>query len=88
MALLAIASQQINPTEETNGHVHQFLDYMATHPDAKFDSAHPTWSSTSIPMLPILAPYKHKVVLVATISLAAFHVTATLSSSMALVVSL
>ncbi len=36
MALLAIASQQSNPTEETNGHVHQFLDYMATHQDAKF----------------------------------------------------
>jgi hypothetical protein len=35
MALLAIASQQSNPTEETNGCVHQFLDYLATHPDAK-----------------------------------------------------
>jgi hypothetical protein len=35
MALLAIASQKSNPTEETNGRVHQFLDYMATHPDAK-----------------------------------------------------
>jgi hypothetical protein len=35
MALLAIVSQQSNPTEETNGGVHQFLDYMATHPDAK-----------------------------------------------------
>jgi hypothetical protein len=35
MALLAIASQQSNPTEETNGCIHQFLDYMATHPGAK-----------------------------------------------------
>jgi hypothetical protein len=35
MALLAIASQQSNPTEETNIQVHQFLDYMATHPNAK-----------------------------------------------------
>jgi hypothetical protein len=35
MALLAITSQQSNPTEETNGHIHQFLDYMATRPDAK-----------------------------------------------------
>jgi hypothetical protein len=35
MALLAIASQQSNPTEETNGCIHQFLDYMVTHPDAK-----------------------------------------------------
>jgi hypothetical protein len=35
MALLAIASQQSDPTEETNGRVHQFLDYMAAHPDAK-----------------------------------------------------
>jgi hypothetical protein len=34
-ALLAIPSQQSNPTEETNGRVHQYLDYMATHPDAK-----------------------------------------------------
>jgi hypothetical protein len=35
MALLAIASQQSNPTEETNGRIHLFLDYMATHLDAK-----------------------------------------------------
>jgi hypothetical protein len=35
MALSAIASQQSNPTEETNGCIHRFLDYMATHPDAK-----------------------------------------------------
>jgi hypothetical protein len=35
MALSAIASQQSSPTEETNRCVHQFLDYMATHPDAK-----------------------------------------------------
>jgi hypothetical protein len=35
MALSAIASQQSNPTEETNGRIHQFLDYMATHPNAK-----------------------------------------------------
>ncbi len=35
MALSAIASWQSNPTEENNGRVHQFLDYMATHPDAK-----------------------------------------------------
>ncbi len=35
MALLAIASQQSNPTEETNGRTHQFLNYMVAHPDAK-----------------------------------------------------
>jgi hypothetical protein len=35
MALLAMPSQQSNPTEDTNGCIHQFLDYMATHPDAK-----------------------------------------------------
>ncbi len=35
MALLAITSQQSNPTEETNACVHKFLDYMATHQDAK-----------------------------------------------------
>ena len=35
MALSAIASQQSAPTEQTRNRVHQFLDYMATHPDAK-----------------------------------------------------
>jgi hypothetical protein len=35
MDLLAIASQQSNPTEETNKQVLQFLDYVVTHPDAK-----------------------------------------------------
>jgi hypothetical protein len=35
MALLAIASQQSAPTELTRDCVNQFLDYMATHPDAK-----------------------------------------------------
>ena len=35
MALSAIASQQSAPTEQTRDRVHQFLDYMATHPDAK-----------------------------------------------------
>jgi hypothetical protein len=50
----------------------------------KFDSARPTWSSTSIPMIPILAPRKHEVMLKAISSSAAFHVMATLSSSTAL----
>jgi hypothetical protein len=35
MALSAIASQQALPTETTSNHVNQFLDYIATHPDAK-----------------------------------------------------
>jgi hypothetical protein len=35
MALLAIAFQKSNPTEETNGRIHQFLHYMETHPNAK-----------------------------------------------------
>jgi hypothetical protein len=35
MALSAIASQQALPTEDTRNHITQFLDYMATHPDAK-----------------------------------------------------
>jgi hypothetical protein len=35
MALSAIASQQAAPTEDTRNCVNQFLDYMATHPDAK-----------------------------------------------------
>jgi hypothetical protein len=35
MALSAIASQQSAPTEQTCDRVNQFLDYMATHPDAK-----------------------------------------------------
>ena len=33
-ALNAIASEQAAPTERTMEIVHQFLDYMATHPDA------------------------------------------------------
>ena len=33
-ALNAIASEQAAPTERTLERVHQFLDYMATHPDA------------------------------------------------------
>ncbi len=35
MALSAIASQQAMPTEDMRNSVNQFLDYMATHPDAK-----------------------------------------------------
>ncbi len=35
MALLAITSQQALPTEDTRNQINQFLDYMATHPDAK-----------------------------------------------------
>ncbi len=35
MALSAIASQQALPTEDTRNRVNQFLDYMATHPNAK-----------------------------------------------------
>jgi hypothetical protein len=35
MALSAIPSQQSNPTKETNGRIHQFIDYKATHPGAK-----------------------------------------------------
>jgi hypothetical protein len=35
MALSAIASQQAPPTEDRCNRVNQFLDYMATHPDAK-----------------------------------------------------
>ena len=31
-ALNAIATEQVNPTEKTLTRVHQFLDYMATHP--------------------------------------------------------
>ncbi len=34
MALSAIASQQAVPTEDTCNCVNQFLNYMATHPDA------------------------------------------------------
>ena len=33
-ALTAIATKQADPTEKTLKRVHQFLDYMATHPDA------------------------------------------------------
>ena len=33
-ALSAIASQQASPTEQTEDHVRQLLDYIATHPDA------------------------------------------------------
>ena len=33
-ALNAIASEQAAPTKRTMTRVHQFLDYMATHPDA------------------------------------------------------
>ena len=35
MALSAIAADQANPTELTLKRINQFLDYMATHPDAK-----------------------------------------------------
>jgi hypothetical protein len=35
MALSAIASQQALTTEDMRNRVNQFLDYMATHPDAK-----------------------------------------------------
>jgi hypothetical protein len=35
MALSAIASQQAAPTEDTHNQVNQFLNYTATHPDAK-----------------------------------------------------
>jgi hypothetical protein len=35
MALSAIASQQAAPIEDTRNHVNQYLDYMATHSDAK-----------------------------------------------------
>jgi hypothetical protein len=35
MALSAIANQQAAPTKDTRNHVNPFLDYMATHPDAK-----------------------------------------------------
>jgi hypothetical protein len=35
MALSTIASQQAAPTEDTRNHVKQFLDHMATHPNAK-----------------------------------------------------
>ncbi len=35
MALSATASQQALPTEDMRNHVSQFLDYTATHPDAK-----------------------------------------------------
>jgi hypothetical protein len=35
MALSAIASQEALPTEDTRNCLNQFLDYMATHPDAK-----------------------------------------------------
>jgi hypothetical protein len=35
MAISAIAAQQSAPTEQTRKRVDQFLDYMATHPDAK-----------------------------------------------------
>jgi hypothetical protein len=35
MALSAIASQQAAPTEDTCNRMNQFLDFMATHPDAK-----------------------------------------------------
>jgi hypothetical protein len=35
MAQSAIASQQAAPTEETCNRINQFLDYMATHPEAK-----------------------------------------------------
>ena len=33
-ALNAIAAEQAAPTERTMTHVHQLLDYMATHPTA------------------------------------------------------
>ena len=33
-ALSAIASQQASPTEQTEDHVNQLMDYIATHPDA------------------------------------------------------
>jgi hypothetical protein len=35
IALSAIASQQALPTKDTRNRVNQFLDYMATNPDAK-----------------------------------------------------
>jgi hypothetical protein len=35
MALSAITSQQATPTEKTRNRINKFLDYMATHPDAK-----------------------------------------------------
>jgi hypothetical protein len=35
MALSAIASQQALPNENMRNRINQFLDYMATHPDAK-----------------------------------------------------
>ena len=35
MALSEIMGQQKNPTQKTMERVNQFLDYMATHPDAK-----------------------------------------------------
>ena len=34
MALSEIAVQQVNPTKNTEQRVQQFLDYMATHPNA------------------------------------------------------
>ncbi len=35
MALSTIASQQAAHTEDTRNGINKFLDYMATHPDAK-----------------------------------------------------
>jgi hypothetical protein len=35
MALSAIPGQQASPTEARRIHMNHFLDYMATHPDAK-----------------------------------------------------
>ncbi len=35
MAISDITSQQAAPTEDTDNHLNQFLDYMATHPDAR-----------------------------------------------------
>jgi hypothetical protein len=57
MALSAIASQQASPTEDTCNRVNQFLDYMATHPDAKIQypasnmvlNVHPNASNLSAP---------------------------------------
>ncbi len=71
------ATPQKRPTDALTN----FLITWQHIPMPKFDSVRRTWSSMSIPMLPILVPRKHKVTLGTISSLAAFHVTATLSSS-------
>ncbi len=84
MALSAIASQQTLPTEDTRNRVNQFLDYMATHPNKKYNIVLPTWYSMCILMPCTSEHLTREVTQVANSSLAVLLVIDLQFKSMAL----